>query len=131
MKNIGYLLILLLFCCGCKKENPSEFSPNLLGEWLWITSCGGISYTCHTPKSRNYEVKLIFKPDSILDSYRNDTLMSSEKFQTYISPTSTLPGTPDVIKYSTIQMKFSVINDTLHFIDFCCDGYESTYKRKK
>ena len=131
MKEIGFLIILILICCGCKKDNSPEFSPNIFGGWSWITSCGGISYTCHTPKSRNYEVKLVFKPDSILDSYRNDTLMSSVKFHTYISPTSNFPGTPGVIKYSTVQLKFSIIQDTLHFIDFCCDGYESTYKRIK
>lgn len=132
MKKIGFLILLLLIVYGCKKNNPLEFSSSLIGEWSWINSCGGIAGICYTPKSTNQRINLVFTADSMFNTYRNDTLKISAKFQTYLLPPSDMPGTPNVIKYnSSNQVKFSIIHYTLHLDDFCCDGFYSTYKRIK
>jgi hypothetical protein len=132
MKKTGFIVLFLLIIYGCKKVNPSEFSPNLIGEWSWISSCGGLSYKCYTPKATNHNIKLVFTTDSLFKTFQNDTLKSSARFQTYVLPPLDMPGTTNVIKFnSSNQLKFSIARDTLFLNDFCCDGFNSTYKRIK
>ncbi|TAL70214.1 MAG: hypothetical protein EPN88_06380 [Bacteroidetes bacterium] len=132
MKKTIFLGIILVSFIGCKKEITSDFSSSLTGEWSWISSCGGIAGICYTPISTNQKRYIVFTADSMFNTYINDTLKSSTKFQTYVLPPSDMPGTPNVIKYnSSSQVKFSIIHDTLHLDDFCCDGFYSTYKRIK
>jgi hypothetical protein len=130
MRKIIFFLLLAVFCCKCKKDNPYDYSPSLIGAWSWISTCGGLYYHCYTPESTNYNINLVFTADSMFNTYRNDTLITSIRFQTYISPTPDFPGTPDVIKYnSSNEMKFSITHDTLYLNDFCCDGFSSNYRR--
>jgi hypothetical protein len=132
MKKIIFLLVIIVSSCGCKKNNPFDNSSSLVGKWSWISTCGGLSYNCYTPTSTNQKINLVFTVDSTFNTYVNDTLRASTRFQTYISPASDFPGTTDVIKYnSSNQVKFSIIHDTLHLNDFCCDGFSSIYKRTK
>jgi hypothetical protein len=132
MKKIVLILVLIVACYGCKRDNSYDFSPSLIGEWSWISSCGGIAGICYTPKSTNQKINLVFTVDSMFNTYVNDTLKAATRFQTYISPTSDFPGTADVIKYnSSNQVKFLIIRDTLYLNDFCCDGFNSNYKRIK
>lgn len=133
MKNIVVLVLVLISFYECKKDNPSNFSSSLIGEWAWISSCGGLSYNCYTPKTTNHKINIVFTVDSMFNIYQNDTLKAITRFQTYISTTSDFPGTADVIKYynSSNQLKFSIVHDTLYLNDFCCDGFNNTYKRIK
>jgi hypothetical protein len=132
MKKIIVLILVLISFYECKKDNPSNFSSSIIGEWAWISSCGGISYNCYTPKTTNHKINLVITVDSMFNTYQNDTLISTTRFQTFISPTSDLPGTADVIKFnSSNQLKFSIVRDTLFLNDFCCDGFNHIYKRIK
>jgi hypothetical protein len=130
MKKVIVLFTLLLTFSECEKEH--EYSSSLIGGWEWVKSCGGLSYGCFTPQSNNYTIKLIFTADSTYESYINGTLEFSTKFQTYILPQEDIPGTANIIKYfSSNEQKFSIAHDTLFLNDFCCDGYNSIYKRTK
>jgi hypothetical protein len=132
MKKIVFLLVIIVSTCGCKKDGSFISSSSLIGEWSWISSCGGFAYHCSTPESTSQKINLVFTVDSTFNTYVNDTLKASTRFQTYISPASDIPGTADVIKYnSSNQVKFSIISDTLYLNDFCCDGFNSNYKRTK
>jgi hypothetical protein len=132
MKKLFYLFTIIFSLYACESENSTDYSASLIGEWSWISSCGGIAGICYTPKSTNQRINLVFTADSMFNTYRNDTLKASFKFQTYILPPSDMPGTANVIKYnSSNQVKFSIIHDTLYLNDFCCDGFNSNYKRIK
>jgi hypothetical protein len=132
MKKIIFLLLIIVSNWGCKKNNPFDNSSRLIGSWSWISSCGGLAYNCSTPESTNQKINLVFTVDSTLNTYVNDTLKASTRFQTFITPASDFPGTADVIKYnSSNQVKFSIIRDTLYLNDFCCDGFNRNYKRIK
>ena len=126
------LIIILPLLASCTKEKSPIYSSSLFGEWSWISSCGGIAGICYTPTSTTQRIELVFTSDYILNTYVNDTLYSSTRFQTYILPPADLPGTPNVIRYnSSYQVTFSIVHDTLFLNDFCCDGFNSIYKRKK
>jgi len=132
MKKIIFFIVLIVFSFGCKKDESFTYSSSLIGEWSWIKTCGGFAYHYSTPESTYKKINLAFTKDSIFNTYVNDTLKASTRFHTYISPTSDFPGTADIIKYnSSNQVMFSIIRDTLYLNDFCCDGFNSSYKRIK
>jgi hypothetical protein len=132
MKKIIFFIIVILVAIGCEKQKSDEYSYSLIGEWSWISSCGGISYHCITPESSNHNVKITFTADSLFSTYQDGVLIQSTKFQTYISPTSDMPGTPDIIKYGpSLQLYFSIHHDTLTLNSSYVDGFLSLYKRIK
>lgn len=130
MKKITLLLIIIIFATACEKQKTDEYSNSLIGEWKWISSCGGISYSCSTPESSNRNIKIAFTADSSFITYQDNIVIQSTRFSTYISPTSDKPGIPDVIKYGGfIETFFSIYHDTLALNSSYADGYLSLYKR--
>lgn len=111
MKKIIFLLVIIVFSCGCKKNNSSDNSSGLIGEWSWISTCGLGGTNCQTPASTHTSHNLIFTSDSLFYIYQNDTLKISSIFHTYES------GSVDgVIKYdydSGNADRFSLTHDTL------------------
>lgn len=132
MKKIILFIILILVETGCEKNKSDDYSRSLIGEWEWISSCGGFSYHCSTPESSNRNIKIAFTADSLFITYQDNQIIQSTKFSTLVSPTSDMPGTPDVIKYGGfIQTYFSISHDTLALNDSYADGFLSKYKRIK
>ena len=111
MNKIIFLLVIIVSGCGCKKDNSSENSSGLTGEWSWICTCGLAGTDCKTPASTHTSHNLIFTSDSLYYNYQNDTLKISGMFHTYES------GQKDgVIKYdydSGNADRFSLTHDTL------------------
>jgi hypothetical protein len=117
---------------GCEKQKQDEPTYSLIGEWTWISSCGGFSYHCISPESSNHTVKITFSTDSLYNVYQDGILIQSEKFQTLILPPADMPGTPNVIKYGqNIITHFAITHDTLSLNDVYADGFLSLYKRAK
>jgi hypothetical protein len=129
MKRIIFLLVIIVSCYTCKKDNSYNFSPNLTGEWSWISSCGGFAYMCYTPKSTNSRINLVITADSIFSSFKNDTLISSVRFRVHKLISTDTKDTTNVIEYDSQSQWFSIKHDTLNLNDFCCDRFYSKYKR--
>jgi hypothetical protein len=130
MKKLAiFIFVIIVYCYGCKKDYSFTYSSSLIGKWSWFISCGGFA-GCQTPESEHVKVNIVFTADSIYKFYQNDTLKESIGFHTYISPTSDLPGTADIIKFdSGSQLKFSITHDTLSLSYNRVFG--SSYKRIK
>jgi hypothetical protein len=115
MKRIIFLLIITFSCYGCKKENTSGNSKDLIGEWSWISTCGLSGTDCQTPASTHTSHNLIFTSDSLFYAYQNDTLKISSIFHT--NGTGSLVG---IIKYdynSGNVDRFSLTHDTLTLVN--------------
>ena len=111
MKKILFLLAIILFSCGCKKDNSTYNSSGLIGEWSWISTCGLAGTDCQTPASTHGSSKLIFTSDSLFYAYQNDTLRISSIFHTYDSDSKV-----GYIKYdydSWNTDRFTISHDTL------------------
>ena len=111
MKRLIFLMVVIGLCLACKKNNSSDNSSGLIGEWSWIGTCGLGGTNCQTPASTHTSNNIVFTSDSLFYIYQNDTLKISSIFHTYKS------GSEDgVIKYdyaSGNADRFSLTHDTL------------------
>jgi hypothetical protein len=56
MKQIYYLLLLLIFIIGCEKDSYDGFYEyDIIGKWKWVESCGGFSGDCWYPTLNHRE----------------------------------------------------------------------------
>jgi hypothetical protein len=129
MKKVSFLLIIFVSCYGCEKEKQINSSSSIIGEWEWLSTCGGFSGQCSTPKTSNSAEKLVFTVDSMYYHYQNNSLVSSSIFHIVIH----LPEPNDTIKILQINntnQAFSIIHDTLS-MSFIGADFGSSYKRIK
>src|SRR5664280_17704 len=113
MKSIIFLMIVIPLCFGCKKKNSTGSSSSLIGEWSWVSTCGGFAGTCYYPQQTKESVSLVYTMDSIYNYYLNDTLRTSCRFHVnrliYTNPNDTI----NVIKYDTgSSEEFLIYHDT-------------------
>ena len=133
MKKIIFLLVVIVSCFGCKKDDSFISSSSIIGEWSWISTCGGIAGICYTPKSTNQRINLVFTVDSIYKSITNDTLKDSGKYHVYKVISADTKDTSNVLQYGSASQTFLIIRDTLYFpkSDLCFDCFSTNYKRTK
>ena len=133
MKKLMFILVLLLGCCDCKKENSIDIfikfnwrmvlDKNMRWDWNSLLDAS------HNHTSG----RIIFTSDSTYNLYQNDTLMFSTKFHTYSTISEDGKYTTHIIKYdSGFWGMYSLSHDTLSVID---EGgitfFTSSYKRIK
>jgi hypothetical protein len=131
MKKIIILLVIIVFSLGCKKDDSFISSSSLIGEWSWLSTCGGIAGICYTPKSTNQRINLVFTVDSTYRSFINDTLKDSGIFHVYKLISADTNDTSNILQYGSKSEIFSIIRDTLYFnhIYLCFDCFSTLYKR--
>ena len=133
MKKIIFILVIILFCYGCKKDDTENYSSSLIGNWSWFISCVGTGTGCWTPSSTHTSRNLVFTSESIYGVYQNDTLRESSIFHTYKSVSEDGMYTTYIIKYNSGSTEiFSITHDTLSLVN--SDGIMtiiSRYKRIK
>jgi hypothetical protein len=132
-KLVISVLIIIASCYGCKKEDSYVSSSSVIGEWSWISTCGGIAGICYTPKSTNQRKNLVFTVDSMYKTFINDTLKDTGRFHLYKFISSETKDTSDIIQYGPTSEMFLIIRDTLYFnhSNLCFDCFSSNYKRIK
>jgi len=133
MKKVIFLLSMTILCNGCAKDDTFISSSSLIGEWSWISTCGGIAGICYTPKSTNQRINLVLTVDSMYKSFINDTLKDSGKFHVYKLISADTKDTSNVLQYGSASQTFLIIRDTLYFPkgDLCFDCFSTNYKRTK
>jgi len=119
MKKLIFLLSIIIFCYGCKKDNSFNYSSNLIGRWSWFSTCGGASNTgCWTPDAVHPSHDIGFTSESVYNIYYNDTLRFSSIYHTYKSVSEDGKYTTYLIKYdSGGQELFSITHDTLTIVN--------------
>jgi hypothetical protein len=133
MKKIISLLVIIVSIYGCEKDDSFISSSSIIGEWSWISTCGGIAGICYTPKSTNKRINLVFTVDSMYKSIINDTIKDSGKFHVYKVISADTKDTSNVLQYGSASQTFLIIRDTLYFphSELCFDCFSSNYKRIK
>jgi hypothetical protein len=126
MKKLIYLLLIILFVCGCEKDNSTNYSSSLIGKWSWVISCGGFA-GCSTPESSHTTMNLVFTVDSIYNVYQHDSLIISSRFHVYKTVSTDTKDTLNVLTYDQGSQTFSIKNDTLR--TEALGVFSSTYKR--
>jgi len=128
MKRLFSLFLIIVTIYSCEKDDPVQYSSSLIGEWSWFISCGGV-VGCTRP-SENNSISLLFTVDSILYTYRNDTLYFSKNFHTYKRFSNEYLDTINIITYGSAAQEYILYHDTLQLInsDF---RFSSGFKRIK
>jgi hypothetical protein len=133
MKKVTLLLVVIAFSFGCKKDDTFISSSCLIGEWSWISTCGGIAGICYTPKSTNQRINLVLTVDSMYQSFTNDTLKDSGKFHVYKLISADTKDTSNILQYGSTSEMYLIMRDSLYFTqgDLCFDCFSSNFKRNK
>ena len=111
MKRLLFSISIIISVYGCEKDDQVSYSSSLIGEWSWFISSGGIIGVV-IPDGVN-TVNLLFTPDSILYTYRNDTIYSFDPFHTYRKVLENGSDTIDVISIGSVVQKYFIFQDTL------------------
>ena len=125
--------VVVIVMVACQKENTIIVnSTNLIGEWNWISSTGGIGGFKYTPSSTSVQRKITFASDSVFRLYQNDSLKTESKYHVSMMLASNGLDTIKVVKYdgSSIRQYFEIQSDgTMVLSDECMDCYIHEYKR--
>jgi hypothetical protein len=127
MKKHILILALFILISSCKKEETVIYSSNLVGQWEWLSTCGGFSGICGTPQTSHVTIRLVFSQDSIYYLYQNDTLVDSRIFSIVRKPADYYFGS---LLIDSRYYNYLILHDTLSFSPEGAD-FGSTYKRKK
>ena len=111
MKKLITLLLISSFLLSCTKEKPLS-STNLVGEWSWITTCGGF-VGCVTPATEHHTIRITFNSDSTFSMFQNDSVLSSGNFSTLKVPADDGISIHSVVKMGDAYNVYSIHNDTL------------------
>lgn len=126
MKYFG-LLFMVLICTSCSKDGQHD-STNVVGEWRWISSIGGIGGWTLTPKTEGFTKKLKFTDRDFL-MFKNDTLIESTVYSLNEINDSTR-GKFFLLKSSNgLQYELVLQQSKLELIESCYDCYVHFYER--
>lgn len=129
MNRYILFLLALAIICSCEKEKQDDSSSNLIGEWVWVSTCGGFTGQCSTPETTNLTVKIVYSTDSMYYEYQNKTLISSLPFHIKTQITED-GGTIKFIQIEDRTQTYSINGGTLS-LSYVGAEFWSTYKRIK
>lgn len=134
MKKRILLSLMIVFCFGCKKDNSFDYSSGLIGQWSWLSSCGGTTNNaCWTPDTAHPAFDIAFAWNSNFNVYQNGNRSASSRYSTYKVVSEDRKYTTYFIKFDTGgPEQYSITNDTLMLVN--SDGIltvTSRYKRIK
>ncbi len=148
MKNLlNFLVIIAIFVGACKKENsnpnpnPSTPSSDLVGDWAWTQSSGGIAGVTQTPDNQGIIRRYLFTANSLevneagtkvgTTSYSitNEKSLLTGKLENFINlKTENCNGCKLMPKYT---FTFSKGKDTLFLNEDVYDGFSHIYVKKR
>lgn len=129
-RMVGLVGVLAIGVGGCETLPTSGLMVDLLGEWEWVESTGGIAGVTNTPASTGHTQTLIFRPDGTLEIRRDGAPWMTLAFE-IVSHSE--PGEWE-LRYSGVTNGFdsqhvSVRRHLLVLTDPCCDGFVNRYVR--
>jgi hypothetical protein len=133
IKFILFLILLFTLSCHKTKEYDPTSPQNLIGDWMWIKSTGGIAGMTYTPESTGETRKISFSANWIFKTYIDGVLTFEEPFKT---DSRSLDNSG--IVYQVILLNENPFQsyrfsspDSLILNDFMADGFTGFYKRVK
>jgi hypothetical protein len=127
---------LVIIGLGCQKNEDVVANPldiDILGNWTWVKSSGGIMGRTDTPASSKFAQKYVFGKDLSYDLQRDGLSIDKGTYKLqhiFESPSGKLT---QKITFSRTNEGFvyTLKNDTLRIDEGCCDRFVHTYTRLK
>ena len=118
------LIIFVLNACSKNKDN------DIVGNWRWVQSSGGITGTIQTPASTGKNILLVIS-DGDIKTYENDTLKETTGYTIkYGSSIIQDMKTLIIVKDEGVNQSFEINDDHLILYDECYDCYVSEYSKE-
>ena len=124
MKNLMFLFFLLSLILSCEDEQSLPGSPDLEGEWEWVSTTfvrrGVENPTVITPETTGVEMSINFTSDSTVSVQHNGTTVASLNYQiSDLSGESLLISYPGQVQENEPFLETGIVRigeDTLEII---------------
>ena len=131
MKNLLYGLS-LVFLIGCNDDEDilMDTQNELVGNWVWTKSTGGIKGDVITPATSKTNIKLVIT-DKSLKVYENGEF-SSENLYNIENKTSIHGGTKQQLIFSNNKtaQNYQISGNKLYLNDECYDCFSYEYVKE-
>ena len=125
-----YLLVIFgLILMNCEKP---EANPSIVGQWNWVVTQGGLAGLTIKP-SENDTRQMIFDEKGNYSLIHNGKTVISAKYEIKSGKSITSTELVPMIIFpnqETMNMSFSIKNDSLFLFEEVYDGFGHTYVRK-
>jgi hypothetical protein len=135
MKNFKVSILSIatvMIIASCTKADlPTPESENIIGEWEWVESSGGIAGTLIKASDVDYSKQLVFKENGKYRKCTNDKKDSRGNFE--ISSSTIDRYTLTLVKeesFGTLDLRFSGQDTISLYPKDCNDCFADTYVRK-
>jgi hypothetical protein len=131
---VACLCFTLLGCCDSVSapEEPNLL-PGLVGQWEWVSSCGGFSGGCITPQSSNTTETWVFTSENLFQWFQSGSLVLSGTYQIVEGDLTTLNGRAYFLWVDGTSTGLALElrdTDTLVAMADCYDCYTHTLVRQ-
>lgn len=138
IQNIFLCFTISVFIISCEHSTSTQIdNEQLHGSWQWVKTEGGFTGTGgpnSTPEAAGYTARTIFKPESVAQFFRNDTLINQSNYSiikdTSHSQVINLLHLAENENYLDRRIYFRG-NDSLILSDNVIDGFYVFYIRIK
>lgn len=128
-KSTAVFLLFPLILLSCEKDD--SLSNDLIGQWEWLSSTGGIAGVTLTPESTGNSVMIEFTASGKYREYTNGALTITCRYLIVRQFSIYSGSSVKLIVYdnSMIRQSYSVDGDTLILSDEVYDGFISRYEK--
>lgn len=131
------ILITLCFTFGflvsCEDAKLNPVQKELVGDWTWVSSEGGIGGIIINAKTTDHVVAT-FKKNGIFELTENGQQKVKTTYEVKEGKSILTPETKTLIYYGdgrTVSQSFEIKQETLYLNDEVFDGLGHTYKKMK
>ena len=130
MKKYLFLFWTISLLAACSTTNDHDAADDIMGDWVWLESSGGLAGTTETPESTQKIVELKITNHSI-KKFINGTLNSDQSYKIDRRESVIYGDDREMIIYkSGFRQIFSTTGNQLFLIGDCNDCFQAKYVRK-
>lgn len=130
MKKYCYIILSFIILSGCTRKKVNTEESEIIGNWNWVESFGGIAGILETPESTGNTIQLDISSNTI-KKYVNGVLESSLSYSIETGDSGILGGTQEMIIYENdFRQSFILTGNTLLLYDECDDCFQHEYEKE-
>ncbi|NWJ50349.1 MAG: hypothetical protein HXX14_05750 [Bacteroidetes bacterium] len=134
MKSVFHVIIIALFgIMGCTKTtDENTASADLIGNWQWVKTSGGIAGTIQTPTTLGYTYMVTYTKEGRFLQYDKDNKLAYDESYVVSRATSILDNKErDMVTLdAATTFSFEIRNDSLFLYQEAYDGSNVTFIKK-
>lgn len=127
MKKRLILIVSFILLLACTSDNIID--NQIIGDWIWVQSSGGIAGNTETPKSTQTTKKLSITKTTI-KYYVKNILESERGYHLDVGESIRGKNSKLIIYESGNKQSYEIIENNLYIYDNCYDCFQHTYLKE-